>query len=146
MISMRGNKAVILDSDALIGLISPDDLLHKRCLRVSAYLVKYNFATLVPYAIVLEAATSLSRDRRLNRSDLAKQVLQKYKDASDQKVFDIDVGSLVNKLYNPKTSKKNTPFDHYVLALAKQNDIPFVFSFDTFYKRRGLRLIEEIVA
>lgn len=34
----------------------------------------------------------------------------------------------------------------YVLALAKKNNIKYIFSFDSFYKKHGLILIEDLIA
>lgn len=145
MINIHGNKKVILDSDALIGLIHIDDALHKRCLKITEFLAKNSFATIVPYPIVLEAATTLVKDKTIRRPDLAAQLLQDYAHTEEEKSFDEHVARLVASLYNPKTSKKNSPFDFYVLACAKKNDVDYVFSFDSFYKRNGLRLIEDLI-
>ena len=146
MINIPGsNTTVIVDSDALIGLIHDDDKLHDRCLKISEYLSLNSFTTLVPYPIVLEAATTLSRDTSIARPDLAAKLLSDYAYIEDEPTFTYDVAALVTELYAPKTSKKNTPFDHYVLALAKKNDIKYVFSFDSFYEKKGLTLMEDVV-
>ena|SRR3989344_4303198 len=132
---------VIVDSDALIGLISDDDNLHKRCLQIQRYLISNNLQLVIPYSVVLEAGSALARVK--NRPDLTAKLLNDYEESDDQ--VNYIVATLVAKLYNPKTSKKNTPFDHYVLALAKKNDIKYVFSFDSFYKKNGLTLVEDLV-
>lgn len=144
MTSTPGNNKVIVDSDALIGLIHADDLLHKRCLKVSEYLAKNSFTTIVPHPIVLEAATALSKDKTIRRPDLAAQLLRDFATIDSKPAVDFEVASLVAKLYHPKTSKKNSPFDYYILALAKKNNIEYVFSFDSFYKKNGLMLIEDL--
>lgn len=144
MTNIRGNNRVILDSDALIGLIHTDDALHTRCIKVTEFLAKNSFSTIIPYPIVLEAATTLTKDKTIRRPDLAAQLLQDYAHIED-KSFDENVASLVASLYHPKTSKKNSPFDFYVLACAKKNSIQYVFSFDSFYKKNGLRLIEDVI-
>lgn len=144
MTNIPGNNTVIVDSDALIGLINETDKLHDRCLEVSQFLSLNSCGTVVPYPIVLEAATTLSRTG-VARPDLAAKLLQDYATIEDEPTYDSDVSGLVARFYNPKTSKKNTPFDHYVLALAKKNNIQYVFSFDSFYKKNGLTLIEDLV-
>ena len=143
MTNIPGGNKVIVDSDALIGLIHTDDLLHDRCLKVSQYLAKNSFTTVVPYPIVLEAATTLAKDKTIRRPDLAARLLQDYA-AIENPAFDTEVTRLVATLYHPKTSKKNSPFDHYVLALAKKNNIAYIFSFDSFYRKSGLTLIEDV--
>jgi predicted nucleic acid-binding protein len=145
MTNIFGNKKVIVDSDALIGLIHKDDSLHKRCFDISEFLSANGFSVVVPYPIVLEAATALAKDKTIRRPDLAARLL---KDHSLLRNGDIDrdnVNKLVSRLYNPKTSRRNSPFDYYLLAVAKLNDIDLVFSFDLFYRRQGLRLVESIV-
>lgn len=143
MINIRGNSVVIVDSDALIGLIHEDDKLHERCLKVSEYLTQNSFATVVAYPSVLEASTTLSR--KAKRPDLAGKLLRDHTSIGNFSNYDHNVGKLVVELYDPKTSNKNTPFDHYVLALAKKNNIKIIFSFDSFYKKNGLMLIEELI-
>lgn len=139
------NTIVIVDSDALIGLIHESDELHEDCLRISQYLSFKSCGTIVPYPIILEAATTLAKDKTIMRPDLASKLLQDYALIEEEPVIDFEVSALVGKLYDPKTSKKNTPFDHYVLALAKKNDIKYVFSFDEFYKKKGLTLMKDVV-
>lgn len=142
---MLGSKAVIVDSDALIGLIHKDDLLHSRCLKISDFLKRNDFPIAVPYPIVLEAATTLARDKTIRRPDLAHKLLNDYARVEQVHLEVADVASFVARLYSPSTSKRNTPFDYYLLALAKRNNIRFIFSFDAFYPRNGLRLIEEML-
>lgn len=132
-------NTVIVDSDAVIGLVYQTDSLHKRCVQIFRFLQEHNFYTFTPYAIVLEAATTLSR--ALQQPKLAEEILVNYSGLEDK--MDMEVADLVAKLYDPKTSKKNTPFDHYILALAKNNGIRYIFSFDSFYEKNGLILIED---
>lgn len=141
MTNISGNEVVITDSDALIGLVSSEDLLHKQCVKINQYLRNNNIDTFTPYPIVLEAATVLARV--LGRHDLALKILQDYTSTEDK--IDTDVSDLVAEFFNLKTSKKNTPFDHYILALARKNNIQCVFSFDSFYKKNGLTLMQDLV-
>lgn len=141
MINTSGTTIAIVDSDALIGLARDDDALHQQCIAISQYLEEQNIETFIPYAVVLEAATMLARV--INRGDLASKLLQDYEPIDED--IDIEVFDAVAKLYAKKSSKKNTPFDHYVLALAKKNNIQYIFSFDSFYKKRGLTLIEDLL-
>src|SRR5579884_1261893 len=119
------NKFCLVDADALIGTVHDDDLLHERCLKILAFANQNNISLTIIYPLVLEAATTLSR--RLNRSELAAKLLRDFSSIQNSDV-NLDVGEEVADLYNPKTSKKNTPFDYYLLALAKKNDIKYIFS------------------
>lgn len=143
---VNDDKRVLVDSDALIGLIHKDDALHKISSEILTYFVQNNFSVVIPYAIVLEAATALSTSKAVKRPDLAVSLLNYYLTAEKgNQNFDFEVSGLVAKLFDAKTSKKNTPFDHYVLALAMKNDIKYVFSFDTFYRKKGLTLAEDLL-
>ncbi len=132
---------IITDADALIGLMVEEDSWHKRALELQNYITKQNIAVFVPYPILLEAAAMLSRT--LKRPDLAAALLKNYKTPSID--LNTEVADDVAKLYDPKTSRKNTPFDHYVLALARKNNIQVVFSFDSFYTKFGLALLHDVV-
>ena len=144
MTDIPGNKTVVVDSDALIGLIHEDDLLHERSVKVASYLAKNSFATIVPGPIILEAATTLAKDKTINRPDLAKRLLKDY--------AEIEPALLTSKIfkelasnYSTRTSKQNTPFDYLVVVTAKLQGIKTVFSFDKFYQKQGLTLAEELL-
>lgn len=144
MTNIPGNNTVIVDSDALIGLIHQDDTLHPRCVAITSYLAQNNFATVVPGPIVLEAATTLAKDKTINRPDLAKKLLDDYALLEDQP----PTAHLFKELaqsYPLKGSKRNTPFDYFVLTTARLSQIKIVFSFDAFYKKQGLILAEELL-
>lgn len=143
MTNTLGTNLVIVDSDALIGIVHDEDNLHDRCLSVSLFLTQSSLFSVTPYLVVLEAATTLAR--RMKRPELAAQLLSDFSDIEQNKEINYNVSDLVADLYSPKTSKKNTPFDHYVLALAKRNNIKYVFSFDNFYKKNGLTLVEDLI-
>jgi predicted nucleic acid-binding protein len=141
---MPGNKFVLVDSDALIGLIHKDDALHARAVVVSKYLSKNGFVIIIPYPIVLEAATALFRG--LKKSDLAKRLLEDYSDFSQPELEERLVAKIIPGIFNSKASKKNTPFDCYLVALARLNKINLIFSFDSFYKKQGLTLFPSYLA
>lgn len=142
---MLGTNLVIVDSDGLIGLVNSNDTNHAKCLEISNYLASNSLGTIVPYPIVLEAATALARDTKLNRPDLAAEILTAHAHIESQPNLDENVASLVSELFQNNTSRKNTPFDYYLLALAKKNGIKYVFSFDSFYKKQGLIPVEELL-
>lgn len=145
MINTPGNKIILVDSDALIGLIHQDDSLHKRCLDISGFLTQNSYETIIPYPILLEAATALAKDKTIKRPDLAERLLKDYAKIEAFPQIDMNVAQLVANLYHSKTSRHNSPFDYYLLALAKKNSINQIFSFDSFYKKQGLTLIEDLL-
>lgn len=135
---------MVVDSDALIGLIHENDALHTRCLAVANYLSRNSFATIVPAPVILEAATTLAKDKTINRPDLAKKLLNDYSQTNID-IPNVEIFQQAASLYPSKGSKKNTPFDYLVLSTAKFYDIKTVFSFDGFYRRNGLTLIEKLL-
>ena len=114
---MPGTNFVLLDSDALIGLANSADTNHQKSLLISNFLAQNNFGTIIPYPIVLEAATALSRNTKINRPDLANEILVNYIRTENWLNMDQNVESQVSQSFSKNTSRKNTPFDHYLLAL-----------------------------
>ena len=144
MTNIHGNKTIVLvDSDVVIGLIHDKDALHERSTGVLKTLEEQSISTFIPFPTVLESATALSRV--VNRPDLAKRLLERYALMSQPSIIETDIRKIIAQLFNPKGSKKNTPFDYYLLALAKRNNISIIFSFDMFYKKNGLVLAEELL-
>lgn len=141
---MPGTNTVIVDSDALIASINTTDANHERSVKISQYIIQNNLEMFVPYAIILEAATALARSR-INRPDLSKKLLNDYSLTEEKPSVETEVARMVSELFSTNTSRKNTPFDHYLLALAKKNGIRYIFSFDSFYKKQGLTPVEELL-
>lgn len=142
---MPGNNLVLVDSDGLIGLANPKDPHHPKCVEIHNFMTSNSLASVTPFPIVLEASSALARDTKINRPDLAKDVLLNHALVGDKPKLDENVEKLVSLSYKKNSSRKNTPFDHYLLALAKKNHIKYIFSFDSFYKKQGLILAEELL-
>ena len=140
---MPGTKQVLIDADALVGLINQSDALHSRSLRIVKFLAKNNLATIVLPSTILEAATALSRG--IKRPDLAKELLADYSRLEPVELPS-EIFSKLLKIYNPTETTKNTPFDYFLLAYARIKQIDFVFSFDRFYEKQGLTLAEKLCA
>jgi len=139
---MLGTEQVLIDADALVGLINQNDALHSRCLQVVEFLSKNSLATTVLPPTILEAATALSRG--IKRPDLAKQLLADYSQLKPA-VLPSEIFSNLIGVYNPTVTTKNTPFDYFLLAYAKIKQIDIIFSFDRFYERQGLTLAEKLL-
>lgn len=141
---MSGSKTIIVDADVLIGLIHKTDALHARCLRVATFLEVKHYTSIIPAPTVLEAATVLAKDKTIRRLDLAQKLLTDYQDL-DLPTLPPGLFRAISTLYQKNASVKNTPFDFFILAMAKLQNIPVVFSFDSFYKKHGLTLAEELL-
>lgn len=138
-------KNILADADGIIGLAYENDALHQKCLKIFEFAERNSFSLIVTYTTVLEAATVLAKAKTIKRPDLAKQILKDYSAVDTLPQLDLEVGSIVAEMYDPQTSIKNSPFDYYLLAVAKKNNIGYVFSFDSFYKKHGLILAEELL-
>lgn len=142
--AMPGSKTVIVDADALIVLIHETDALHRRCLRAATFLEKHRYTSIIPAPVVLEAATVLAKDKMIRRPDLARRLLDDYQDL-DPPPTPAGLFRTVATLYQKNASTKNTPFDFFILAMAEILDISLVFSFDSFYRKHGLTLVENLL-
>ena len=139
---MPGTKQVLIDADALVGLINQSDALHSRSLRIVRFLAKNNLATIVLPSTILEAATALSRG--IKRPDLAKELLADYSRLEPVELPS-EIFSKLISIYDPTVTTKNTPFDYFLLAYAKIKQIDIIFSFDRFYEKQGLTLAEKLL-
>lgn len=139
---MPGTKQVLVDADALVGLINQNDVHHSRSLQIAEFLSKNDVSTIILPSTVLEAATALSRG--IKRPDLAKQLLSDYSQLEPTSL-PAEIFSQLIRFYNPTTSTKNTPFDYFLLAYAKLKQVDVIFSFDQFYKKHGLILAEKLL-
>lgn len=143
--NMPGTNIIIADSDSIIGLIHSTDSLHSKCLEIAKFLHKNNYQIVIPFSVLLETATALSRNNKINRPDLAQQFLEDQSNTITIPLFDEPIRPELAHSFKQNTSRKNTPFDHYLCALAKKNNIKYIFSFDSFYKKQGLSLAEELI-
>lgn len=139
---MLGAKQILVDADALVGLINQNDAHHSRSLQIAEFLSKNGIFTVILPSTVLEAATALSRG--IKRPDLAKQLLSDYSQL-EPTPLPSEIFSQLIDVYNPTASTKNTPFDYFLLAYAKLKQIDIIFSFDQFYKKHGLTLAEKLL-
>lgn len=139
---MSGVKQILVDADALVGLINQNDALHSRCLQITDFISKSNLSAIVLPPTILEAATALSRGSK--RPDLAKQLLSDYSHL-EPTLLPPEIFSRLSSLYNPSTSTYNTPFDYFLLTYAKLKQIDLIFSFDLFYQKHGLTLADKLL-
>jgi predicted nucleic acid-binding protein len=135
-------KKVVLDSDAVIALILEDDVSHEKSIKIMNFITKNDWEVIIPVSTILESATVLSR--RYNRTDLAQKCMQDmlcfYKAPAKERAV---LEKLIT-LFEHNTSGKDTPFDYYIYALALAEDVEYIFSFDKFYNKVGLKLAAEI--
>lgn len=142
-------RLCVPDSDFLISIIKEDDKNHDQAVNIYKKLQDENAKIIYPITAIIEAATALLR--RYNLPQLAKALLDKYQNP-EISVADIkqpDFSGAVS-YFDPKASKKHTPFDCLILSIAKNIKADVILSFDDFYRNKGLKtaydLVEEITA
>jgi predicted nucleic acid-binding protein len=134
---------IIVDSDALIGSLYPQDQHYKNSLHTRLKLAKNNARLIYPATVIVETTTFLQG--RLNKPDLAKQVIQFIRDINLViEPVDKDLLQLASTFMDFKKSKHNTLFDAIVAAIAQKYKADAIFSFDKFYKSRGFKLASEL--
>lgn len=134
---------VIVDADALIALFSEGDIHATHSIELLDCLIADGARLLHPATTIVEAVTTLQR--RLNNPAAAAEVVRLVKEAKlTVEPVDDAVLAEVLALFNPHGSKQNTLFDAVVAAVAKRLGADAIFSFDSWYDKRGFRLVAQI--
>lgn len=139
------NPLCISDSDFLISLIKEDDKNHSRALSIYEKLKDEHARILYPITAIIEAATALSR--RYSLPQLAKDLLEKYQNP-DIAVEDVKQTQFIDSVqyFNPKASKKHTPFDSLILSMAKSKKADVILSFDAFFSKKGFKTARDLLS
>src|SRR5438477_10513455 len=134
------NILVIGDADALIGLVNPIDIHHKKSITISKIV---GIEILFPDTAIAEGITTVQR--KLSQPHLAKQMQDEVENGTFSIVYvDSIVMHTASQLFNPHGSKQNTFFDAIVAATAKKLGADAIFSFDAWYKKLGFTLAGEL--
>jgi len=140
---MNKRPIIIVDADAIIAQTNPEDLLHKKATTISKKLIDMDAEVYYPVTAIAEAATHMQRVLNSNASAFGTAQIMTGQDAQ---VLEVNKDTLTNAVeyFSPTASKKNTLFDCIVAALAKEHKADAIFSFDSFYKKRGFNLAEDL--
>lgn len=134
---------IIVDSDAFIGNLNPQDQHYLTTQQILRKLIKKSAKLVYPATVIVETATFLQG--RLNRPDLAEAVVRLIKNNRlDIEPVDEEVIQKASLLMDFKKSKHNTLFDAIVGAVAQKYKADAIFSFDKFYKSKGFKLASEL--
>ncbi len=141
---MRVNKAlvVVVDADAIIAQMNPNDIHHKKASAISQYLIENSAQVIYPVTAVVEATTHIQRVLGSTASAYGIAVLMSGIDALVAEV-NKQTMTMAIEYFGPKTSKKNTLFDCIVAAVAREHGADAIFSFDKFYTKKGFKLVED---
>ena len=142
-VKMSKPPVVIVDSDALIAQINPQDIHHQKALQTSKKLVDMKARVIYPATTVAEATAHMQRV--LNSTASAYGTAQLMTNPAVQ-VAEVNQQTLTKalKYFSPKTSKKNTLFDCIIMSIAVENEAEAIFSFDKFYKKSGFKLASQL--
>lgn len=135
---------IIVDSDGLIGSLNPNDVHYPTLRNILTELVSKDVTFLYPTTVIVESVTFLQG--RLNKPILANEVVQRV-NQNQLNIEPVDAELLQKAclLMNLKGSKHNTLFDAIVVAIAQKYNADAIFSFDKFYKSKGLKLVSELI-
>ena len=143
--NIRGTsrQVVIGDSDGLIAILHEEDKHHLRAKETIAKLLQNDGQVMFPLTTIVETVTTLKR--KLDKPALAAHVVSKITrgklviENTDTNLLDSAL-----RIFDPKGSKQNTLFDAMVAALAKKKKTNIIFSFDTWYKKLGFKLVSDL--
>lgn len=135
---------VVADTDVIIARTFLKDLKHDEVRRIFDRLTSLNAEILYPITAIAEAISFIQRV--LGNSYAAYETAKLFTHNDIAKI-DIDYEIYSNaftKYFGPAISKKNTLFDCIVAAVADKYQADAIFSFDSFYKKRGFELASEL--
>lgn len=140
---MDKNSFVVADADILVALYFKKDALRSRVADISRKFLKTGVRVIFPNTAIAEAITTMQR--KLSNSTAADLLNQDYKQGILEVEY-VDEGIMrgASEFFNPHGSKKNTFFDALVAATAKSLNSDTIFSFDTWYKKLGFNLAEDL--
>lgn len=142
MINIHGNSIVIGDADGLIALVNPQDFFHEKAIKLSSYLLKESIAIIYPDTAIAEAITTFQR--KLSYPKYAELLLDYYKnDMFTVEYIDEAIMRVACGLFDPYKSKQNTFFDAIVAATAKTLSASAIFSFDSWYRKKGFLSVSD---
>ena len=139
----ENNFSVLLDSDAIIASILDDDLLHVRALNLFTKLADKQVTLYVSATTVAETVVGLHRkfNKRARSLDFLEKIVKRW---AKLVVVDEVIMSEAYRILLLSQSKQNTIFDAINIASVKTYRIDAIFSFDRWYGRQGVKLVEDI--
>lgn len=136
---------IIVDSDALIGLLNKDDSHYLEASKILAELIKREDKLIYPSTTIAESAAVLQV--RLKKPDLAKEIVNLL---LEDKLIIENVDEILLKkaaafLKPGKESSHNTLFDAIVAVTAKKHKTKIIFSFDKWYGKLAFKLASSLI-
>lgn len=137
------NLKILLDSDGIISQIKTEDANNFLAQEISAKIKDKNALIFIAATTWAEVVTTLQR--KYNNRKLA-EGLNDWLKMSEVEIISVDgeLISLAFKIFLSSQSKQNTFFDAINIAVAKKYQIDAIFSFDSWYKKQGVRLAQDL--
>lgn len=134
---------VIADADAFIAIINSSDANNLMAITILKKLQQMKTEIFFPVTAISEAITSAQRK---NSDPKLAKALVEIATSGNINILEVEKGVILEaaNFYNPASSKHNTFFDAIVAAIAVKNNAIAVFSFDKWYKSKGLKLASDI--
>ena len=140
---MEAGQIAVVDADALVAIFVGGDVHHNEALWAVQRMEKEGVRVVYPTSAIAEAVTYVRRV--LNQIEAVEVMMKKLKTRPFEfaDVLGSDLQTAMEKYFRPGSSKKNTLFDAIVAAVADKYGTKEIFSFDSFYKKRGFHLVTE---
>lgn len=135
---------VLLDSDGIIATIKTEDTWFRKAQEINNTIVQSGGLLYITPTTLAEALTTLQR--KYNSRRMAEALYHWLKTSGAQLIaVDEELINLAFEIFSTSQSKKNTIFDAINIAVMKKHQLDAIFSFDSWYKKQGLRLASDLV-
>ena len=135
------SKIVVGDADSLVALADKQDSNNSKAVKITTWLLSKDYEIIYPNTAILEAITALKRAKNL--PDKANLIAEQYLEGAFAVQFISEmIQSQATQRFIKTNSKQDTIFDCLVAEVALELKADFVFSFDKFYTKQGLSLVE----
>ncbi|MBM3209240.1 PIN domain-containing protein [Candidatus Shapirobacteria bacterium] len=129
---------ILVDADALVALAKGDDANHQKAVKIAAK-IKKETIFLAPLAVA-ETATVLSY--RVSQ----KAAILFLKEIRQRQLVELPLtiatSRLADEIFLAQKKRGISWIDCLNVAMAKQEEIGAIFSFDKFYRQFGLKLLK----
>jgi predicted nucleic acid-binding protein len=141
---LNTGDVIVIDADAFIAYFDREDEHAQKTIHILENIAEHEATILYPSTVVAEATTTLQR--KLGKPMLVAAIMERVKahklliEPVDQAIIDEAAA-----IFKPHGSKQNTLFDAIVAAVAKKHHARAVFSFDEWYQKVGLSLVNDVL-
>lgn len=137
-------RKVVIDSDAIYAIYNHNDPLHSKAIKTLQNLNNRHFQLIYPTSVLFEVMSLFQRVFK-TPSVTMKIADMISRDLLMIHVIDNDLLKASTAIFKPTGSKKNTLVNCSVVAVAKRIKAAGVFAYDSFYKKQGLKLAEDLI-